>query len=119
MTHPVVWFEVMGTNGDALRGFYGSLFAWTFKVEGPQRYGMTGPADGHGIPGGIGQAAGEYRPWGTTFYVETSDVTATLADVERLGGKILMPRTVLPEVTLGMFSDPEGHVIGLVETRPA
>jgi hypothetical protein len=29
-----------------------------------------------------------------------------------------MTRTVMPDVTLGVFEDPEGHVIGVVEARP-
>ena len=57
MTHPVMWFEVLGKDGDALRNFYGKLFGWTFDAN--------------------------------------------------------------PDVTLGVFEDPEGHVIGLVEARPA
>ena len=36
-----------------------------------------------------------------------------------LGGRVVMPRTVLPDVILGLFEDPEGHTLGLVETRPA
>jgi predicted enzyme related to lactoylglutathione lyase len=58
------------------------------------------------------------RDW-VTFYVETPDVTASLAEAERLGGRVVMPRTALPDVTLGVFEDPEGHAIGLVEARPA
>ena len=30
-----------------------------------------------------------------------------------------MPRTVLPDVILGIFEDPEGHTLGLVEARTA
>ena len=33
--------------------------------------------------------------------------------------RVVMPRTELPDVTLGIFEDPEGHAIGLVEARPA
>ncbi len=115
MAHPVMWFEVMGKEGDALRSFYGALFEWTFKVQGPARYGLAETGDGRGIPGGVGQAADGYRPWGVTFYVETPSIDDTLAGAERLGGKTVMPRTVLPGVTMGLFADPEGHVIGLVE----
>jgi hypothetical protein len=28
MTHPVMWFEVLGTDGGKLRTFYGELFGW-------------------------------------------------------------------------------------------
>jgi predicted enzyme related to lactoylglutathione lyase len=119
MTHPVLWFEVMGNDGDALRQFYGRLFGWQFRLEGPQGYGVTQPGAPRGIPGGVGQAADGYRPWGVTFYVETPDVAASLAEAERLGGRTVMPRTVMPGATLGLFRDPEGHVVGLVEPGAA
>ena len=51
--------------------------------------------------------------------METPDVAASLAQAGRLRGTIVLPRTVMPDVTLGVFEDPEGHVIGLVEARPA
>ncbi len=53
-----------------------------------------------------------------TFYVETPDVMASLKQAETLGGKVVMPRTALPgETTVGVFEDPEGHVVGLVEAK--
>lgn len=116
MKHPVMWFEVLGKDADALRRFYGSLFGWAFKVDNPT-YGVV-QANGRGIPGGVGSPYPGTRDW-VTFYVETPDVTASLADAERLGGRVVMPRTALPDVTLGIFEDPEGHAIGLVEARPA
>ena len=116
MTNPVVWFEVLGNNGKALQEFYGSLFGWTYKVD-PMQYGMV-EAGPRGIPGGVGQAGPNTRNW-TTFYVETADVNAALATAERLGGKVVTPRTVLPDVTLGVFQDPEGHIVGLVEAKAA
>lgn len=120
MAHPVLWFEVMGTNGDALRSFYGSLFNWTFKVDGPMQYGLASTGDARGIPGGIGQASDGYRPHGTTFYVETPNVAASLAEAERLGGKTMVPPTVVGgDMTIGLFSDPEGHVVGLIERQAA
>jgi len=38
-----------------------------------------------------------------------------LAKIEEQGGKTVMPRTEAPMVTLAQFSDPDGHVVGLVE----
>jgi hypothetical protein len=54
-----------------------------------------------------------------TFYTETPDVTASLTKVTALGGRIVMPRTELPGATVGVFEDPEGHVLGLVEAAKA
>jgi predicted enzyme related to lactoylglutathione lyase len=116
MTHPVMWFEVLGTDGGKLRQFYGDLFGWTFDVIAPIDYGVARTGDGRGIMGGVGKTFSGTRPW-VTFYTETPDVTASLAKAETLGGKVITPRTVLPDVILGIFEDPEGHVLGLVEAR--
>ena len=51
--------------------------------------------------------------------METPDVTASLEKATSLGGRVVTPRTVMPDVTLGVFEDPEGHVIGLVEATAA
>jgi uncharacterized protein len=114
MKHPVIWFEVLGKDAGKLCQFYSSLFGWSFGGD-TSAYGLV-QTNGRGIPGGIGASYAEARE-GVTFYVETSDVTASLAQAEQLGGRIVMPRTVLPEVTLGIFADPEGHTIGLVEAQ--
>lgn len=112
MSNPVVWFEVMGKDGDELRGFYGELFGWKYDVHEGMSYGFV-PAEGKGIPGGVG--ASSERQY-VTFYVATPDIEKQLAQATKLGGKVLMPRTALPGGTvLGMFSDPEGNPIGLVE----
>ena len=118
MAYPVMWFEVLATDGDKLRQFYRQLFGWAINADNPIKYGLVDTGAGRGIPGGIGQTTPATRPW-VTFYVETPDVTASLTEAERLGGKTLMPRTVAPDVTMGVFEDPEGHAIGLVEAQAA
>ncbi len=116
MTHPVMWFEVLGADGGKLQWFYGGLFGWTFDVIKPINYGVVKTGDARGIMGGIGQTFAGTRSW-VTFYIETPDVTASLEKAAALGGKVVTPRTVMPDVTLGVFEDPEGHAIGLVEAR--
>ena len=116
MKHPVLWFEVLGKDSTGLCTFYGSLFGWSFQGD-PARY-ATMQGNDRGISGGVGAIYPNTRSW-VTFYVETPDITASLADAERLGGRVVMPRTELPDVTLGIFEDPEGHAIGLIEPRAA
>jgi predicted enzyme related to lactoylglutathione lyase len=118
MVHPVTWFEVLGNDGGKLQQFYGRLFGWTFDVIQPINYGVAKTGDGRGIMGGVGQTFPGTRSW-VTFYVETPNVTASLDQAATLGGRIVTPRTVMPDVTLGVFEDPEGHVIGLVEAKAA
>ena len=118
MAHPVMWFEVLGKDGSRLQQFYGGLFGWSFDVIQPINYGVAKTGNGRGIMGGVGQAYAGAQPW-VTFYVETPDVTASLEKARSLGGRVVTPRTVMPDVTLGVFEDPEGHVIGLVEAKAA
>jgi predicted enzyme related to lactoylglutathione lyase len=113
-----MWFEVLGTDGGTLRKFYGDLFGWTFDVTPPSDYGIAKTGDARGIMGGIGPVYPGTKSW-VTFYTETPDVTASLAKAQALGGRVVMPRTELPDVVLGLFEDPEGHTLGLVEARPA
>jgi predicted enzyme related to lactoylglutathione lyase len=56
MAHPVVWFVVLGHNGERLRQFYGGVFGWRFDVENPMKYGMVDTGEQRGIPGGVGAA---------------------------------------------------------------
>jgi predicted enzyme related to lactoylglutathione lyase len=113
MSHPVVHFEVSGKDLDKLQGFYSELFGWkTQKVPGEMPYAMV-EKEGDGIGGGIGQA-----PDGTghvTFSVGADDPQAVLDKAEQLGGKTIMPVTGLPQVTIALFADPEGHVVGLAK----
>ena len=118
MAHPVMWFEVLGKNGGNLREFYSGMFGWTFRAEDPIQYGCVETGAGRGILGGIGETYPGTRSW-VTFYVETPSIEASLAEATRRGGKVVVPRTVMPDVTLAIFEDPEGHPIGLVEAKAA
>ena len=68
-----------------------------------------------GIGGGIG-AVPYGQPGHVTFYVEVPDVEAALSKAESLGGsRVMGPQKVMEGVEIGLFSDPEGHTVGLVK----
>ena len=122
MGRPVVHFEIVGKDGAALRSFYAELFEWRIDAENPMHYGMVSKddnrsEDGVGIGGGIGEAPEGY-PGHVTFYVSVPDVEAALEKAERLGGTRMMgPDEVMEGLVIGMFTDPEGHTIGLVKEQ--
>ena len=122
MGQPVVHFEVVGKDGEKLQRYYSELFGWEINADNPMNYGMVAregnlAPDGIGIGGGIGQGPDGY-PGHVTFYVAVPDVGAALAKAESLGGKRIMgPDRPMDMVTIGLFEDPEGHVIGLVEPQ--
>jgi hypothetical protein len=112
--HPVTHFEVNARDAKAQQKFYSDLFGWGIDANNPTDYGMIDTkTKGHGINGGIG-ASQDGRNW-VTFYVETPDPAQTLAKVERLGGRTVMPPMDMANVTYALFADPEGNVIGLAK----
>jgi predicted enzyme related to lactoylglutathione lyase len=120
MGQPVVHFEVMGKDVARLSRYYGELFGWKINTDNPVNYGIVMRednlnADGVGIGGGVGQAPEGYEGH-VTFYIEVPDVEAALAKAESLGGTRMMgPEKVMEGVELGLFNDPEGHLIGVVQ----
>jgi len=120
MGQPVVHFEVIGKDGDKLQRYYSELFGWEVNADNEMGYGIvaregnTG-TEGVGIGGGIAGGPPGYDGH-VTFYVAVPDVEAALAKAESLGGtRIMGPETIMDMVELGQFSDPEGHVIGVVK----
>ena len=123
MGQPVVHFEIAGKDGPALQSFYSQLFEWEIDTNNPMGYGVvtregnTAP-DGRGIGGGVSQGPEGY-PGHVTFYVEVPDVEAALAKAEGLGATRMMgPMEVMEGLVIGLFTDPEGHTIGVVKTGP-
>ncbi|HYV01582.1 MAG TPA: VOC family protein [Actinomycetota bacterium] len=118
MGQPVIHFEVIGRDGAALQRYYSELFDWEIDANNPMGYGTVPQykrEDGLGIGGGIGPGPEGYEGH-VTFYVEVPDVEAALAKAESLGGKRTMgPEEMTEGVVIGLFTDPEGHLIGLLQ----
>ena len=120
MGRPVVHFEVVGNDGKKLQRYYSELFDWDVAADNDMGYGLVvreanlNP-DGIGIGGGVAQGPAGYAGH-VTFYVEVPDVEAALAKAEELGGtRVFGPDKVMDMMVLGQFTDPEGHLIGVVE----
>ncbi|MBX5469488.1 MAG: VOC family protein [Thermoleophilaceae bacterium] len=117
MGQQVVHFEVVGKDGERLRSYYSELFGWEFDTNNPMNYGIVRRDESAGssnIGGGVGEGPDGYAGH-VTFYVGVPDVEAALAKAESLGGtRVMGPERVTEDVELGHFTDPEGHLIGLV-----
>ncbi len=117
MPNPVVHFELTGKDPKTLRHFYTDLFDWKIDANNPMDYGLI-DTGGKGINGGIGGNGSDEAHNRVTVYVEVGDLQAALDKAEKLGGKTVMPVTVIPNaVTMAMFSDPAGNVVGLLKSE--
>jgi uncharacterized protein len=122
MGQAVVHFEIAGKDPDKLQSYYSELFDWDIDADNEFKYGIVARedntnADGIGIGGGISAGPEGYEGH-VTFYVEVPDVEAALAKAESLGGtRVMGPDEVMAGLTIGLFTDPEGHVIGVMTGR--
>ncbi len=115
MSNPVTHFEIVGEDAQALQSFYKEAFGWEVVPAGPA-YAMVHPQAGTGIDGGIGSAPEGGGASRVTVYIEVDDLEAELGKIERLGGRSVMgPRDVPGGPSIALFSDPEGHVVGLTK----
>ena len=117
MPNPVVHFEVMASeNAEGIRKFYAEAFGWKIDANNPMNYGLVDNG-GEGINGGIGHPMA--GPSYATFYVQVDDLQRALDKIESLGGTTQMPPMDVPggEVSIAMFRDPAGNLIGLVKNQ--
>ncbi len=106
MAAPIVFFDIAGPDDRALADFYASVFDW--DINDDNRFAATASAE---FSGAIRKDPAEIR-----IYIGVPDITACLARIEASGGTIDAPRFEVPGVVvLGLFRDPAGNPMGLVE----
>lgn len=106
MSAPIVFFDLAGLDTAALRRFYSRVFGWDVDNDGKFHIPVASP-----LGGSLREDPPEQR-----LYVGVEDVTATLNEVVRYGGLVDQGRFEVPGVAvLGLFRDPEGNPMGLVE----
>jgi predicted enzyme related to lactoylglutathione lyase len=107
---PIVFFDIAGPDGAAQKEFYSKVFNW--EIGGPMN-NLSVPVNASKT-GFMGTLRTE--PKEVMLYMGVEDIPGTLAKVEKHGGKIVAPRFEVPGgVTLGLFTDPAGNRMGLVE----
>ena len=106
---PIVFFDIAGPDTAKLAAFYANVFGWAVKPDGRFEAPVIGTTLG---------ATLRTEPAEKVIYVGVSDVTATLAEITKNGGSIAAPRFEVPGVVvLGLFRDPAGNRMGLVEMK--
>jgi predicted enzyme related to lactoylglutathione lyase len=105
-----VWHELMTTDTDAAAAFYSKVVPWRTQDSGMPSYmlWMAGKTQVGGLTGLPSDGADSTPPhW--IIYVSTPDVDATVAEAERLGGKVLKSATDIPNMgRYAVLSDPQG-----------
>lgn len=116
MPNPLCHFELMTSDPAKCKAFYGAVFDWKFDDDSMPGYTLinAGAEPSGGVfPKPAGAPAGCLNA-----YFNVDDIDATLKIVTEQGGKVLVPKTAIPNVGhFAMFTDPEGIPIGIM--RPS
>lgn len=119
--HRVVHFEFAAEDPERAAGFYRQVFGWEIKKwSGPQDYWLvtTGPEGEPGINGGIlRHKEGGPRTMNT---IAVASVDEAAEKVVRGGGKVVLPKMVIPGVGYQAYcQDTEGVIFGIHQFDPA
>jgi len=120
----IAYFEIPADNVDRAKHFYQTLLGWKIApVKGPamDREKMAAMeyndiTTGDAKEGTMNMGGMYKRQMGETIknYVAVEDIDKVLANVEKLGGKIIMPKEMIRGVGLvAIIRDTEGNGIGI------
>jgi len=108
----VVHVEIPAKNVEAAGKFYQELFGW--KMEHVPEFNYTMWEDGSGYGGGFNEVSDENPIGQVLVYIDSQDIDGDLKHAEKLGGKIIRPKTEIPGTGwYGLFKDPTGNTLAL------
>ncbi len=116
MGSPLVHFEFVADNPEALAEFYRKLFDWTIgEFEGGMEYWSvtTGSTPGGGI------AKRERPEQMQTIYFDVPSIDDYLQKARALGAKVISEKSAVGEMGwAALIADPDGNLVGLWELNP-
>jgi predicted enzyme related to lactoylglutathione lyase len=117
----VVHFEVPFDDADRAHTFYREAFGWQLQSMPGMGYTMVTttstdesgrPSEAGGINGGMLAKQGPIS--GPVITVGVEDLDASLARIEKLGGKVAIGRQAVGDMGFSAYvHDTEGNLIGL------
>lgn len=115
----IVWFEIPADDLSRAKTFYRKLFGWKITpfpgMPGGEQYLHIDTGGPDASPDG-GMMTRKQPGQPITNYVSVPSVTRAAAKVEKLGGKICLAKTAVPQ--MGYFvvcQDTEGNAFALWE----
>jgi uncharacterized protein len=111
------WAELATTDAAAAKQFYGDMFGWT-SVDYPMPAGVYTMFQYDGNDTGAVYQAPPDVPTNWGVYFSVTDVNATAAQIEALGGKIAMgPMDIGESGSMVVAQDPQGAYFSLWQAK--
>ncbi len=112
------WNELMTTDMEGAKAFYGALFGWEFVEHEAAAMPYSIAKLGETMVGGMmpkPDTVPAFVPpfWGA--YITVEDVDMSAAKAVELGGKVLFPAMDIPGVgRFCVIQDPQGAVVSII-----
>ncbi len=110
------YVEYPAVNLEATRNFFREVFGWTFEEFGPDYCAFAE----QGLDGGFYRSDlySSTRNGSALLVFYSSDLEATLAKIERAGGRIEKPIFAFPGGRRFHFSEPSGNEFAVWSDQP-
>ncbi|RPI94062.1 MAG: VOC family protein [Chloroflexi bacterium] len=109
----IVHVEIPAANVEAAGKFYQELFGWKLQHDSQMNYTMWEAGNGDEY-GGFPEVSADNPAGQVLVYIASDDIEADLKQVEKLGGKVIHPKSEIPQMGwYAFFQDPTGNVLGL------
>jgi len=107
------------TDADAARSFYADLFGWRLEKNPNVDQDFWGIYLGETLNGGVmplpEQQAGAGVPSHWLVYFTTLDIDGSVAQIQELGGQIMLEPMTIESGRIAAASDPQGAAFALFE----
>jgi predicted enzyme related to lactoylglutathione lyase len=118
-----IWYELITPDPEGAKAFYDAVVGWSVGERAPVEhdYRIIVCSDG-GNAGGVLRLSDEMRQHGTKpiwlGYVGVDDVDGTVARIEAMGGKALVPAFDIEVGRIAMVTDPQGNAFYVMRPKP-
>ena len=108
MANAVTQFQILSKDPERTANFYSQLFQWSIDSNNALGYRQIRTGSKDGIQGGIWPAPPQ-APNFVQLFVSVQNVKEAMQSAEKLGAKVIIPATMLPEGDeMAVLLDPEG-----------
>lgn len=113
MGNPVVQWQIVARDPDAVASFYSSVFGWRVRTDNKLGFRQIETGDDRGIDGGVWPSPPEGHNL-VQLFIEVDDVDAAIAKATARGAQVLFPKSLLPDGdTMALLLDPAGLSFGI------
>lgn len=118
MGNPVMQFQIVARDPDAVASFYANVFGWRVRTDNKLGFRRLETGAPGGIDGGVWPSPPEGQNL-VQLFIAVDDVDATIEKATAKGAQVVFPKSHLPDGdTIAILIDPAGLSFGIY-TPPA